>query len=209
MHLVIPVMRLGCVAERAAVVVVMIGVAVMPVPIVCPTVMCVPPARPITPVPRTVPSVPCVAPEPIVDQGPIDIYGFYDVVRTIYILVADYLNGNLILLIFLYVYRGYILEDILCQHRLQNDESLVTLTRFHNADVIHLSVTVQVQVTERTVRVVEHRLELFQVFSICEQFSYHLQIESFRDVRTLGGDRDRLLCPQRCTHQHQRHQKCS
>ncbi len=209
MHLVIPVMRLMCVAERAAVVVVMIGVAVMPVPIVCPTVMCVPPARPITPVPRTVPSVPCVAPEPIVDQGPIDIYGFYDVVRTIYILVADYLNGNLILLIFLHVYRGYVLEDIFCQHRLQNDESLVTLTHFHYADVIHLSVAVQVQVTERAIRVIEHRLELLQVFSICEQFSYHFQIESFRDVRTLGGDRDRLLCPQRRTHQHQRHQKCS
>ena len=88
---------------------VMVSVAVMPVPIVCPTAMCVPPARIITPVPRTVPSVPCVAPEPIVDQGPIDINGFYDVVRTVYILVAYYLNGNLILLIFLYVYRGYVL----------------------------------------------------------------------------------------------------
>ena len=168
MHIVVTVTRLMCVAERAAVVVVMVSVAVMPVPIVCPTAVCVPPARPITPVPRTVPSVPCVAPEPIVDQGPIDINGFYDIVRTVNILVANYLNGNLILLIFLHVYRGYVLEDILCQHRLQNDESLVTRTRFHNADVIHLSVTVQVQVTERAIRVVEHRLELFQVLSLCK-----------------------------------------
>jgi hypothetical protein len=201
--------RFTSVTERTAVMAMMVSVAMTPIYVAGPACMCVPPARIITPIPRTVPSVPCVAPEPIVDQGPINIYGFYDVVRTIYILVANYLNGNLILLIFLHVYRGYVLEDILCQNRLQNDESLVTLTRFHNADVIHLSVTVQVQVTERTVRVVEHRLELFQVFSICEQFSYHLQIESFRDVRTLGGDRDCLLCPQRCTHQHQRHQKCS
>ena len=133
MHLVIPVTRLGCVAERAAVVVVMVSVAVMPVPIVCPTVMCVPPARPITPVPRTVPSVPCVAPEPIVDQGPIDINGFYDIVRTVNILVANYLNGNLILLILLHVYRGYVLEDILCQHRLQNDESFVSFAGLYDA----------------------------------------------------------------------------
>ena len=99
------------------------------------------------------------------------------------------------MLIFLYVYRGYVLEDILRQHRLQNDQTLVTLTGLYDTKIIHLPVAVQIQVTERAVWVVEHRLELLQVLSLCEQFSYNLQIESFRDVGTLSGNSNCLFRP--------------
>ena len=113
MHLVITVTRTGRVTERAAVMMVMIGIAVMPIPVVCPAAVCVPPTRPISPIPRTIPSVPCIAPEPIVDKGSVNIYRLYYVVHAVHILVADYLNRNLVVLIFLHIYRGYILEDIL------------------------------------------------------------------------------------------------
>jgi hypothetical protein len=186
---------LSCMTERAAVVVVMIGVATMPIPVMCPASVRVPPSRPITPVPRAVPCVPCVRPEPIVDDRTIDVNRLYHVVRTIDILVAYYLNGYLVMLVFLYIYRGYVLEDILRQHRLQNDQTLVTLAGLYDTKIIDLPVAVQIQVTERTVRVVEHRLELLQVLSLCEQFSYNLQIESFRDVGTLSGNSNCLFRP--------------
>ena len=195
MHVMVAVAYLTCVTERAAVVMVMIGVAAMPVPVMCPASVCVPPSRPVTPVPRRMPCVPCVRPEPIVDDRTIDINRLYHVVRTIDILVANYLNGNLVLLVFLHVYGGYVLEDILRQHRLQYDQTLVTLTGLYDTKVIDLPVAVQIQVTERAVGVVEHRLELFQVLSLCEQFSYNLQIESFRDVGTLCGDSHCLFRP--------------
>ena len=209
MQVIVAAAYLSCLTERAAVVVVMIGVATMPIPVMCPASMCVPPSRPIAPVPRRMPCVPYVRPEPVVDNRTIDIYRLDHVVRTIDILVANYLNGDLVMLIFLYVYRGYVLEDILRQHRLQYDQTLVTLTGLYDTKIIDLPVAVQIQVTERTVRVVEHRLELFQVLSLCEQFSYNLQIESFRDVGTLSGNSYCLIRPYCCAQKHQRHQKCS
>ena len=99
------------------------------------------------------------------------------------------------MLVFLHIYGGYVLEDILRQNRLQNDQTLVTLAGLYDTKIIHLPVAVQIQVTERAVWVVEHRLELLQVLSLCEQFSYNLQIESFRDVGTLSGDSYCLFRP--------------
>ena len=119
--------------ERAAVVMVMVGVAVMPIPVVCPAAVNVPPARVITPVPGTMPSVPCVAPEPIIDYRPIDIYRFDDIVRSIHVFIANNLHAYLVVLIFLYVYRGYVLIDILCQNGLQNDQALVAFSCLHYA----------------------------------------------------------------------------
>jgi hypothetical protein len=81
------------------------------------------------------------------------------------------------------------------KNSLKNDESLVAFSRFNHAQIVHLSIPIEIQVAECTIRVVEHRLELLQVLSLCEQFSYNLQIESFRDVRTVGGNGDRLFRP--------------
>ena len=118
-HVVIAVMHVTSRTERAVVVMVMESVAVMPVPVMCPAAVYVPPTRVIPPVPRTMPSVPCVAPEPIVDNGSIDIYRFDDIVRTIDVLIAYNLYADLVRgRVFLHIYRGYILEDILRQNSL-------------------------------------------------------------------------------------------
>ena len=209
-QVVVSVVDMMSVMERAPVVVMMPRVAVMPVPVIRPAAMHVPPTRIISPIPRTMPCVPTRTPEPVVDNRSIDVYRFDDVVRTIYILIAYHLHTDFVgRFVFLHIYGGYVLEDIFRQNRLQHDQTLVTFTGLDNTKIVHLSVAVQIQVTERAIRVVEHRLELFQVLSLCEQFSYNLQIESFRDVRTVGRYRDGFLCPKRCTHHHQRHQKCS
>lgn len=81
--------------------VMMVRIAVMPIPIMCPAVVNIPPVRVISPVPRAMPSVPSVAPEPIVYQRTIDIHGFNDIVHTIDILIADYLNGYIVVRVFL------------------------------------------------------------------------------------------------------------
>lgn len=94
------------------------GVAVMPIDIACPAATCVPPARIITPIPGTIPCVPCVAPKPIVDHRTIDIHRLYDIVRAIDVFIAYYLNGDFVLLVFLHVYGGYVLEDIFRQDSL-------------------------------------------------------------------------------------------
>lgn len=51
-HLVIAVMNMMSGTERAPVVMMMVSVAVMPVPVMRPAVMTVPPVRIISPVPR-------------------------------------------------------------------------------------------------------------------------------------------------------------
>ena len=119
--------------ERAVVMMVVIGVATMPVPIMCPTSVRVPPTRPVTPVPRTMPSVPTRTPEPIVDNRSVHINGLYHVVGAVHKLIADYLNRNLFVLVLLYIYRGYVLEDVLRQNSLQYDQTLVSFTRLYYA----------------------------------------------------------------------------
>ena len=112
------------------------------------------------------PCVPGIAPKPVVYQRTIDINGFYYVVGAVNVLIAYYLNTHLLIFIFLYVDGSYILVDILGEHGLQYDQSLAAFARLHYAQIIHLPVTIQVEVAERTVGVVEHRLELFQVLSL-------------------------------------------
>ena len=194
-HIVVSVVHMFAGTERAVVMVMMEGIAVMPVPVMRPTGMRVPPSRVISPVPGRMPSVPYIAPEPIVYNRPIDIYRFDDVVRAVHVLVTYYLNGNLVVFISLYIDGCNILIYILCEDSLKHDESFVALSCFHNAQVIHLSVSVEVEITEGAIRVVEHGLELLQVLSLRKELSYHLQIESFRDVRTVGRNRDGLVCP--------------
>ena len=195
LHLVVTAPYLTSGPEGAAVVMVMIGVAVMPIAVICPATVYVPPSGIITPIPRRMPCVPSVTPEPVVYYRTIDINRLYDIVRTIYVLIAYYLNRHLVFLVLLHIYRCNVLVDILCQHGLQNDQTLAAFTGLYHAQIIHLPVSVEIEVTESTVRIIEHRLELLQVLSLCEQFSYHLQVQSFGYVRTVGGNGYRLIRP--------------
>jgi len=194
-HIMIVMTRLAYITEGAAVMIMMECVAVVPVPVVRPTVVCVPPARIVAPIPGRVPCIPCVAPEPVVYNGSVHVHRFNHVVFPIHIFISDYLHGHFVFLVFLDVYGSHVLIDIFGQNSLQHYQSFVPLSCFHYAQVIHLAVPIEVQITERAVGVVEHRLELLQVLSLCKQLSYDLQIESFRDVRTVGGYRNGFFRP--------------
>ena len=154
-------------------------IAVVPVAIPSPAVTHIPPTGIISPIPRRSPCIPCGSPEPIVDNRTIYINRLDDIVGSIDILVADNLYGNLVRLIFGNIDRCDILIDILRQDSLEDYQSIVAFTRFHNAEVINMSVTIEVEVAERAIRIVELHLELLQVFSFRKKLSYHLQIQSF------------------------------
>lgn len=191
----IAVVRRATVAERAVVMVVMVCVAVMPVHIPCYAVVMIPPAGVIAPIPRRTPCVPCGRPKPIVDNRTVDIYGFDDIVGTIYILIADDLNRNLVVGIFLYVYRGDILVDIFCQDSLQDDHTLRAFAYLYYADIIYVSVAIEVEVVVELTRVVELGLKFLQVLGLCEQVGYYLQVQGLRYIRTVGRNGDRLVGP--------------
>ena len=174
----IAVVRRATVAERAVVMVVMVCVAVVPVHVPCYAVVMIPPAGVIAPIPRRIPCVPCGRPKPIVDNRTVDIYGFDDVVRAVDIFVTYHLRSDLTCaLVFLYIYGCHILEYILCQHGLDNHKVFVAGRGLHYAEVIHYSVTVQIQVGESGVGVVEECFELLHVLDCAEQCSHRFQIE--------------------------------
>lgn len=100
--------------ERAVWIVIVVPIAVVPIEEWIDAVVWTPPTRPISPIIRRMPADPCRSPEPIVDQWSIDIDWFDDVVCAIDILVANYLYGNLVVVVFLYKDRRNILVDILC-----------------------------------------------------------------------------------------------
>ena len=100
--------------ERAVRIVIVVPIAVVPIEERIDAVVWTPPTRPISPIIRRMPADPCRSPEPIVDQWSIDIDWFDDVVCAIDILVANYLYGNLVVVVFLYKDRRNILVDILC-----------------------------------------------------------------------------------------------
>ena len=195
--------------ERTPVMVTMPCVTVIPIPVSRPAMMNVPPTRPISPIPRTMPCVPCRTPEPIVYQRTVNINRFDDVIDAIYVFIADHLYGHVVTLVFLHVYRGYVLVYILCEDCLQNDQTLVAFSCLYYAQVIYFTVSIQVEVAERAIRVVEHRLELLKVLSLCKKLSYNLQVQTFGDVGTVGRNRYCLVCPCHHAHQHECHPKCS
>lgn len=111
--------------------------------------------RPIAPVPGRMVAVPRGSPEPIIDNRRIDIHGFDDIVGTIDIFVAHYLNGNgLRSFIFLHIDRGNILIDILRQNGLQEHQVAVALRSLNDTDIIDLTIAVEVKVGEVLLRTI-------------------------------------------------------
>ena len=109
------------IVETAAIVIVVVVIAAVVVCAVTYASVRSPPTRPIAPVPRRMPAVPSRTPKPVVDNRSIDIHRFDDVVFAVDILIAYHLYRDVICLIFLYIYTGNVLVDILCQNRLEHD----------------------------------------------------------------------------------------
>ena len=72
--------------------------------------------------------------EPIVDKRIDVIYGFYDIVYTIEILITNDLRGDLIgYFIFLHIDRSHVLEDILSQNGLNENQVFLPFSGLYNA----------------------------------------------------------------------------
>lgn len=109
-----------------------------------------PPTRPVVPVERRMVAVPTRSPEPVIDIRTIVEYRFDHVGGTVDILITDHLHLHRITrFILLHIDRGDILIDILGQNGLQYDQVLQSLVGLDHAQIVHLSVTVQIQVRER------------------------------------------------------------
>ena len=123
------------------------------------------------------PCYPRASPEPVVDIWSVDIHRLDDIVCAIDILVTYHLHRHLVLRIFLHEDRRHILVDILCQYGLYHYQVSILLGSFDHAQIVHFSISVEVEVGERRVWVVEHLFELLQVFSLSEQGSHSLEVE--------------------------------
>lgn len=111
--------------------------------------------RPIAPIPGRMVAIPRGTPEPIIDNRRIDIHGLDDIVGTIDIFVAHYLNGNsLCSLIFLHIDGGNILIDILRQNSLQEHQVAVAIRSLNDTDIIDLTIAVEVEVGEVLLRAI-------------------------------------------------------
>ena len=143
----------------------------------------------ITPVIGRAPTIPVRVPEPVVDIRSVIEHRNDHVVGTVYILVPHYLYLHLRgCFIFLNIYTGYILVDILRKYRLKDDETIAPFAGLHYADIIHFAVAIEIEVAELSLRVVELGLKLLQVLRFRKDLSYYPQIQTLRDVTVRGRD---------------------
>ena len=120
-----------------------------------------PPMWIISPIVWRMPTYPCCSPKPIVDHRSMNIYRLDNVVRTIDIFITYYLYRNRLgFLIFLYKDRCHILVYILRQHSLNNYQMAIVISSLDHAQIIHLAITVEIQVRECRIWVIEHLLKL-------------------------------------------------
>ena len=176
----------GRVAIRAIRMRMMEIVAVMPIVVVCPAVERMPPSWPEIPVERRMPANPSRSPEPIVDNRTIDIYRLNHIVSAIDILVTNHLNRHILFLVFFDIDGSHILVDVFCQHGLQHDQVAVAISGLDDAQVIDVTIAIEVEVGDVRRFVVEFLFKLLQVFCFAKQSGYRAQVEIGRDV-AVGG----------------------
>ena len=84
--------------------------------------------------------------------------------------------------------RSYVLEDAGCEACLDQVVVAIALYYLHDAQIIHITVAVEVEVVDHIARRVEQLLELTYTTRLCEQRSHSLQVEIIRDIRREGID---------------------
>lgn len=159
-------------------IIIVVPIAVLPIPVGRHTTERMPPNRPILPIIGRIPANPIGSPKPIVDIRAIDVNRFDDIVGTIDVLVANHLHGDTLRVrVFLHIDGSDILEHIFRQHRLQDHQMTVGISRLDDTQIVHLPIAIQIEVGECGVRIVEHRLKLLQIFSLPKQRGHRLQVK--------------------------------
>lgn len=165
--------------------------------------------RVVPPIVGRMPSHPSRSPEPVVDDGTVEIDRFDDVVVAIEVRVTDHLDGDRPVLFALHVDGSHVLIDVLCQHGLQDNQAVLALAYLNDAQIIHIAVTVQVEVVQMAFFRIEFLFELLEVIHFAEQSGYGTEVEALGDVLTGRGDGDCLIGADRgeCEGQHCRQRK--
>jgi len=159
------------------------GIYVMPIVVNHPAVVGIPVGRVVTPVIGRVPNSPTRSPEPVVDYRTGDIYRFNNIISAINILISNHLNGNLLCCRVALNKNGcHILVYVFCQYSLQNNQMPVLLIAFNNTQVVNSAITVEVEVRDTLLRIVQSLLKFFQVFCLAEDGSNGFQVEVGRDI---------------------------
>ena len=74
-------------------------------------------------------------------------------------------------------HRGHILEDVVGQHGLDDKHVGIALNRLHDAQVIDIAVTVEVEVAEHIGGIVDQLLEFLHIGRLCESGANSLKIK--------------------------------
>lgn len=166
-----------CIVETATGVVVVISVNMVVVVIPDPRIIAGVPAGVITPVIRRVPANPSRSPEPVVNNRAIEIYRLNNIVGAIYILVTYDLHGHCLVGLTLNIDGGYILINVLCKHSLQDDKAVLPLPYFDDAQIVHHSVAVEVEVVEMALLGIEFFFKVLKIVHFAEESSHSLEVE--------------------------------
>jgi hypothetical protein len=98
--------------------------------------------------------------------------------------------------LFLNLDGGHILIFILFQSYLQNDQICVGLRVLGvDVDVVYLTVTVEIEVVDLCLRIVELLLKLFEILRFAEQLRHNIEVKPLSDFGGRGNNGD-LLRPE-------------
>lgn len=144
------------------------------------------------PVPGRAPDGIVRATEMGVDYRNLDEHGVHYVIMAVDVTVADNLNVG----VGLGDHGGDILEDVRGQAGLDDEQVGASFHGFHDAEIVDVTVPVEVKVVEHVGRVVQKPLEILDGGGLGERRRDSLQVKEKGDVLTGGhhtcGRRDRL-----------------
>lgn len=147
------------------------------------TVIC----RIMVPVPRRRPRTIFLHQEMAEDLRRHNISRFHNIVRTVDIRRTDNLYIGLSNGRHLCHHRSHILIDISRQYGLNKEHVRIAVHGLQHAQIIYITVTVQVQVRQHIIGVIQQRLKLLYRSGLRKSSTYRLQIQIQRYIRTDGG----------------------
>ena len=119
---------------------------------------------------------------------PCVVYWPYVVVRTVDVRVSDDLHVVRCEMRVLHDYGGYILEYVSSEHGLDDEEVVAAMEGLDYAEVVYVTIPVEVEVGDDVGVVVEEGLELLYGRGLGESGCYGLEIKLERDIVVVGDD---------------------
>lgn len=141
--------------------------------------------REVAPVPRGAPRMVDVDPDVFKDRRSGVEFGPYDKVGAVDIGGAYHFEVVVVCAVDFGDEGGDILEDVVSKDSLDQEEMIVSVDGLQYAEIVDITVTVEVEVGHGILTVVEHGLELFHCACLCEESRDGLKVKLERDVFVL------------------------